>query len=173
MARIARGQNVLAKAQGSLAKTKDADELRTIQAVIFPLVNGMSTQETAKAIGRSLRWTTKARNEFIRNLGIVKKTPQIIRNRAHMTRSEEKDFLSAFFEKARNGGILVVSEIRKAMELRLGHKVALSSAYNLLHRNGWRKLIPYKRHMKTDKEAQEEWKKNFQPCSHKLRRNGE
>ncbi|MDR0250284.1 MAG: winged helix-turn-helix domain-containing protein [Burkholderiales bacterium] len=38
--------------------------------------------------------------------------------------------------------------------------MALSSVYNLLHRHGWRKLAPDKRHPKSDPQAQEEWKKN-------------
>jgi hypothetical protein len=42
--------------------------------------------------------------------------------------------------KARVGGIFVAGEIHRALEERLGRKAALASAYNPLHRNGWRKL---------------------------------
>jgi len=52
MARPARGQEVLEMAQGLLAKVADADELRVLQAVVFPLAYGMSTQEAARAIQR-------------------------------------------------------------------------------------------------------------------------
>ena len=76
MARPARGQGVLEMAQGLLAKATAVDELRTLQAVVFPLAYGMSTQEAARAIGRSPRWITSARNAFIRNAGIVKKLPR-------------------------------------------------------------------------------------------------
>jgi hypothetical protein len=41
----------------------------------------------------------------------------------------------------------------------LGHEVALASAYNLLHRHNWRKLVPDKCHSQSDPLAQEEWKK--------------
>ena len=51
MARPARGQDVLEVAQSLLAKASEADELRTLQAVVFPIAYGMSTQETARAIG--------------------------------------------------------------------------------------------------------------------------
>jgi hypothetical protein len=40
----------------------------------------------------------------------------------------------------------------------LGRKVALSSVYNLLHRNNWRKLSPDKKHPQSE-PAEEEWKK--------------
>jgi Winged helix-turn helix len=35
-------------------------------------------------------------------------------------------------------GVLVVGQIKAALEKRLGRKVALASAYNLLHRHNWR-----------------------------------
>ncbi len=50
---------------------------------------------------------------------------------------------------------MVVSEIKNALDQRLGRNVALASAYNLLHRHDWRKLAPDKRHPKSDANAQE------------------
>ena len=67
--------------------------------------------------------------------------------------------LAPFFEKAKEGGILVVGEIKRAMDVRLGRKVTLASAYNLLHRHGWRKLVPDKQHPQANVAAQEHWKK--------------
>lgn len=172
MARPPRGRNVLEVARKLLATATEADELRTLQAVVLPIDNGMSTQETAKIIGRSPRWTTNARNKFIRNAGIEKKKPNKVRNRAHMTRGEEEAFLAPFFEAARQGGILVVSVIHNALEQRLNRKVALATAYNLLHRHGWRKLAPDKRNVATDICAQEDWKKNSPLDSRKSKRSG-
>lgn len=172
MARLARGQDVLEMAQGLLTKATEADELRTLQAVVFPLAYGMSTQETAQAIGRSPRWITSARNAFIRNEGIVKKASMQVRNRAHMTKDEEEAFLAPFFENAQQGGILVVSVIHNALEQHLGRRVALATAYNLLHRHGWRKLAPDTRNVKTDRQAQEEWKKNSPHSLRTSQKNG-
>jgi transposase len=172
MARPARGEEVLEKARQMLSKATAIDELRILQAVVLPLANGMSTEETARTIGRSPRWVTSARNEFIRNAGIQRKVAPQPRNRAHLTKDEETAFLEPFFEKAQRGGILVVSEIHNALRQRLGRKVALATAYNLLHRHGWRKLAPDKRHVKADKQAQDDWKKNFQSASRKLKKNG-
>jgi len=172
MARPARGQEVLEQAQLMLAKATDIDELRTLQSVVLPLANGMSTLETAKAIGKSPRWVTSARNEFILNTGVLKKVSKKIRNRAHMTNDEEQAFLAPFFESARCSGVLVVGVIHNALEQHLGRKVALASAYNLLHRHGWRKLVPYKRHVQADIQAQEEWKKNSPPILRKSKKNG-
>ncbi|HZC03064.1 MAG TPA: winged helix-turn-helix domain-containing protein [Gammaproteobacteria bacterium] len=43
----------------------------------------------------------------------------------------------------------MVNTIKQALEQRLDRKVALSSVYTLLHRHGWRKLAPDKRHRQT------------------------
>jgi transposase len=72
----------------------------------------------------------------------------------------EAEILAPFLERARDGGILVVPQIKAELEAALGRRMALSSVYNLLHRHGWRKLAPDKRHPQSDPIAQEVWKKN-------------
>jgi Winged helix-turn helix len=67
--------------------------------------------------------------------------------------------LAPFLDRARSGGILVVGQVKSELEARLGRPMALSSVYNLLHRHGWRKLAPDKRHPQSDPAAQQEWKK--------------
>ncbi|OGB30392.1 MAG: hypothetical protein A3F78_08805 [Burkholderiales bacterium RIFCSPLOWO2_12_FULL_61_40] len=62
--------------------------------------------------------------------------------------------------QAREGGILVVGQIKPHLEEALGRPISLSSVYTLLHRHDWRKLAPDKRHPQSDPVAQEEWKKN-------------
>jgi len=89
-----------------------------------------------------------------------------------MSVEEEKAFLAPFLEKAATGGILVVGEIKRALDEHLGRETALSSTYNLLHRHGWRKLAPDKRHPKADVKAQEEWKKNSRTSSSRPKANG-
>ncbi|MDL2286900.1 winged helix-turn-helix domain-containing protein [Desulfococcaceae bacterium OttesenSCG-928-F15] len=172
MARPVSGQEILAQAQKQLLGATTLKELRILQAVVFPLVNEMTLSETAAAIGRSHSWVTKARNAYIRNGGFPKQEPRIKRNRAKLSSEEEAAFLAPFFEHARNGGILIVNEIHEALEKHLGHKVSLATAYNLLHRQGWRKLAPNKRNVAADIEAQEEWKKNCRKSSARLKKVG-
>ena len=82
-----------------------------------------------------------------------------------MSKEEEAAFLAPFFDKTIHGGVLIVVEIKSALDKRMGCKTALASTYNLLLRNNWRKLAPDKRHTKTDVDAQIEWKKNSSPSS--------
>jgi transposase len=172
MARLPRGGDLLEKAQGMLAGTEDANELRTLQAVVFPLAHGMSLQETGMAIGRCVRWTTDARNKFIKAKGEPEEPRPKMRSRAYLTEEEEAAFLEPFTEGARRGEMLVIGAIQRALEARLGHRVAKATAYNLLHRHGWRKLAPDKLHVSADPAAQEEWKKKRPKRSGRSRKSG-
>jgi len=162
MARPVSGREYLAKAMEMLTKAKSVEELRQAQSLILPLEYGFSLAQVAAVIGTSRGWACQLRTRFIRN---AEKPEQMVpkrggRRRENMNIEEEKAFLAPFLDKAVKGGILVVGEIHNALEQHLGRKVALASAYNLLHRHNWRKLAPYKRNVKADIQAQEEWKKN-------------
>lgn len=174
MARKARGQDILETAMVYLSKAKTAEALRQAQSVVFPLAYGMSLERTAEAIGVSAGWVSQLRNRFIKEGKSLEadKPPRGGRRRANMSIKEETEFLLPFFEKAKAGGILVVNDIKDAMDKRLGRQVALASAYNLLHRHGWRKLAPDKRHPKSDIERQESWKKNFPTSLRKPKNHG-
>lgn len=162
MGRKAGGQDILENAKAYLSKAKTVEALRQAQAVVFPLAYGMSLEQTAEAIGVSLSWACQLRNRFIKDGKVFEADKPLRggRRRENMAMEEEKEFLLPFFEKAKAGGILVVTDIKNAMDMRLGRQVALASAYNLLHRHGWRKLAPDKRHPQSDVEMQEAWKKN-------------
>ncbi len=162
MARKPKGQDVLKQAKAALGTAKTAQELRSAQALLLPLEFGLSLEETAQAMGVSKRWCCTLRNRFAR-VARGEEAPKGKRGgrkRQNMTPEEEVRFLAPFLDRAKEGGVLVVSSIHQELENRLGRKVALSSVYNLLHRHGWRKLAPDKSHTKSDAQAQEEWKKN-------------
>ncbi len=119
-----------------MSKAKTLEGLRKLQAVILPLEYGLTLEQTAQATGVSVGWISQLRNRFIQEDGRFddERPKRGGRYRQNMNREEEERFLAPFLEKASKGGILVVSEIKEALDRRLGRKVALSSAYNLLHR---------------------------------------
>lgn len=82
-------------------------------------------------------------------------------NHNNMTFQEEIDFLVPFHKKAIVGEILEVSEIIKAYSDKLNKKVSKSTVYDMLHRHGWRKVMPRKEHpKKASPEEIEAYKKN-------------
>ena len=162
MSRPVRGAENLERAREALAQAQTVEQLRQAQAVVLPLDYGLSLEQTAQAIGRSVGWTSRLRNRFLAGevAGDGKRQTRGGRRRQNMTPEQEREALAPFLERARTGGILVVGQVKAELEATLGRPMALSSVYNLLHRHGWRKLAPDKRHPQSDPQAQEEWKKN-------------
>lgn len=163
------GKKLIKAAKKQLETAKTVQELRQAQAVIFPLKFKFSMNKTGEALGISRGWVCQLRQAFIKSGGkqSENKKSRGGRRRENMSLKEETEFLLPFFEKAKSGGILVVGEIKQALDKKLDRKTALSSVYYLLHRHNWRKLAPDKRHIKTDVAAQENWKKNSQKSSTK------
>ncbi len=163
MSRPASGdEEVLMRAREAIASARTVEQLRQAQAVLLPLDYAMSLADTAQVIGVSPGWACQLRHRFMR--GQVAGAPDAPtpggRKRQNMNLEEEREFLAPFLEQAATGGVLVVGQIKAALDQRLGRAVALASAYNLLHRHGWRKLAPDKRHPQSDPLAQQAWKKN-------------
>ena len=82
------------------------------------------------------------------------------RRRAFMTIEEEEGFLAPWLQRAQEGIVLTVSPIHAALVEKLGRPVPLSTTYRLLARHGWRKVMPDTKHPKSNKEDQDDFKKN-------------
>ena len=160
MARTASGAEALEKAKQCLAEARTVGELRQAQAVILPLEFGFSMDQVAAVIGVSRGWACRLRTRFIQEGRPAQKKQRGGRRRQNISRQEEAEFLAPFFDQAAKGGILVVAQVKKALDERLGRQTALASVYNLLHRHGWRKLAPDKRRPQPDMTVQQEWKNN-------------
>ena len=156
------GDEVLRSARRAIASAQTVEQLRQAHAVVLPLDYGLSLTETAQIIGVSPGWVCLLRRRFMR--GQLAGAPDAPaaggRRRQNMSVAQEREFLAPFLEQAATGGVLVVGQIKAALDKRVGRKAALASAYNLLHRHGWRKLAPDKRHPQSDPLAQQAWKKN-------------
>ena len=67
-------------------------------------------------------------------------------NRRNMNPEREKEFLEQYRDKAERGQNIDVREIAEAYEQEVGHKIGNSQIYRVLHRQGWRKVMPRSRH---------------------------
>ena len=162
MARIARGEEFTEQALQAISNASTIEQLRQAQAVILPVLFAMSLEQTAQITGLSVSWVSKQRNRFIQGkpVGDASVPARGGRHRENFTLEEEAALLEPFLEQAKEGGVLVVGQIKPHIDAALGRSVSLSSVYALLHRHNWRKLAPDKRHPKSDPIAQEEWEKN-------------
>jgi transposase len=164
MARKAGGSEEIETAKKLLKTAKTADELRKAQSVLLPLMLGLSIDQTAKAIGRTKGATCTMRTRFSKIASGKMATPQSkrkLRNRAKTSLEREKQILDKVLHTAAHGGIVVIPQIKPAIEAELGKPLSLSSVYRMLGRHGWRKLAPDTQHPQGDPNRREEWKKNF------------
>lgn len=163
MARKPSGADQLETAKKLLKKAKTADELRAAQAIVLPLALGLSLEQTAVAIGRSVGVTCTMRTMFGRVLRGEKKVARCkreLRNRAKASLEKESQILDEVLSQAATGGVVIVPPLKPLVEAKLGKSIGLSTLYLMLSRHGWRKLAPDKSHPKSDPAAQDEWKKN-------------
>ena len=155
---------VLQLAIAAARKAKTADELRVAQAIILPGLLGLSDRVAGKLLGRSRGTVVRKRNEFRRLYSRKKPADRNWGGRryGYMSMDQERQFLLRFLDQASHGGVLIVSEIRRAFETLVGYKVAKTTIYRMLDRHGWRKIMPRPHHPKSDAKAQKGFKKTAQ-----------
>ena len=153
--------SVIEKAREKVRQSETARELRTGLTVILSARYKLTDEEIADALGVGVATISRLRKEMREEAQGKKreKKPRGGRRRETLSYEEEVAFLKPWEEKAKNGGVLVVSPIHAALEEKVGHPVALSTVYRMLARHGWRKVAPETHHPKRDAEKQEAFKK--------------
>ena len=69
-------------------------------------------------------------------------------NRRNMSVEDEAKLLDPFREKASQGQLIEISEIKETYEKAVGHTIGGSQIYYVLRRHGWRKVMPRSKHPK-------------------------
>ena len=73
-------------------------------------------------------------------------------NHRNMSFEEEAAILAPFKAKAEKGELVEISEIKAVYQQAVGHSIGTSQIYYVLHRHGWRKVMPRSRHPKKASE---------------------
>ena len=81
-------------------------------------------------------------------------------NHRNMSFEEEAAILAPFKARAEKGELVEISEIEA-----VGHSIGTSQIYYVLHRHGWRKVMPRSRHPKKASEEVIETSKKLKPPS--------
>jgi transposase len=143
-----------------LKKASSHAEYQRIQCILIRATLGSSAAQIAQLLGWSTatvhvihsRWAKEGDALFdLHGRGG--------RRHQHLSPTQEDRLLAPFAAKAQAGGLLHVSEIKQAMQKKVGSAVAPSTVYRMLDRHGWRKVIPRARHPKADIQAQDAFKK--------------
>jgi transposase len=124
--------------------------------------SGITPPAIAAAMGVSLSTVNRAHMAYDGGgIKALKPKPNGGRKRENMTLAEEKALLARFAKAAGAGEMLNIHDLKSAYEKAIGHATSDSTVYNLLHRHGWRKLMPRPHHPKRDLAAQSAFKKSI------------
>jgi len=140
--------------------TKNKMEFQRLQSVYLADTQPNMTAQSISQIVRLSAHRVKMIHSKYRKYGIESiKDRRGGRYHENLTFDEEIELLSRFEEESQSGKLVVVGKIKLAYEEKVGREVAESTIYRMLARYGFRKIVPYKRHPKANKEEQETFKK--------------
>ncbi len=86
-------------------------------------------------------------------------------NRRNMSVEGEAELLEPFRQRASQGQLIEISEIKAAYEKAVGHTIGGSQIYYVLRRHGWRKVMPRNKHPKKASDEVIETSKKLTPKS--------
>ena len=140
---------------------------KNIERRLYVLVmraEGKSLEEISEKTGYHISTASKLIARYMRD-GISAIAENHYKgNRRNMSFEEEAAILAPFIERAERGEMVDIKEIAAAYQKAVPHKVSDTQIYYVLHRHGWRKIMPRSRHpKKASKEAIEASKELKQP----------
>lgn len=171
MARPAKlGDDLEEVARQIVQEARTARELRTGMSVLIPKACGVSNAVAGQVLGVGVATVVRMQKRIRDQAEGTGQRRGGWGGRRHelLPVEEEAAFLDPWVSRAEAGGVLVVPPIHRALEKRLGCKVAASTVYRLLARHGWRKVEPDTCHPKRDVQAQETFKKTSRKHWQKL-----
>ena len=156
--------------QGQLVEIETArkkNRNKNIERRLYVLVmraEGKSLEEISEKTGYHISTASKLIARYMRD-GISAIAENHYKgNRRNMSFEEEAAILVPFIERAERGEMVDIKEIAAAYQKAVPHKISDTQIYYVLHRHGWRKIMPRSRHpKKASEEAIEASKKLKQP----------
>ncbi|MGX8705797.1 MAG: helix-turn-helix domain-containing protein [bacterium] len=147
------------KIEEMVRNTRDGSVRRRLQALMLRY-EGHSAVETADMLGMNKssiyvichRYEAQGLEEFMRN--------KYTSNRRLLTKAQEQELLAPLEARARAGEAVIMPDIEQAIREMSGRKVGRAYTYNMLRRNGWRKV---RRSPRTDVPGREKIKMCWVP----------
>ena len=134
-------------------RNKDKNVEKRLNALLLR-AEGKSRKEVAYITGYKYTHITQLTTKYMQK-GLKAITDNHYKgNCRNMTYEQEETLLEKFKKSSENGQIVETSEIKEAYDKAIGHKTGRSQIYYMLHRHGWRKVMPRSKHpKKADEEA--------------------
>ena len=150
-----------------IAAARKKNRNKNVERRLYVLVmraEGKSLEEISEKTGYHLSTASKLIARYMRD-GISAIAENHYKgNRRNMSFEEEAAILTPFIERAKRGEMVDIKEIAAAYQKAVPHKISDTQIYYVLHRHGWRKIMPRSRHAKkASEEAIEASKKLKEP----------
>ena len=121
---------------------------------------GMTQPQIAGLTGKSLSTVNRAHMAYDQGGRMALKHKRSGgRINENMSVAREKALLARFAKAAGLGEMLNIHDLKAAYEQEIARPACTATIYNLLHRHGWRKLMPRPHHPDRDEVAQIRFKK--------------
>lgn len=144
--------------------TRDKQQDRRLE-VLELRCEGMTQKEIAEKTGfHRSHVSNLIKKYFEEGLGAISEK-HYVGNRKNMSYEEEEKLLAPFKEEANKGELVEVSAIEAVYREAVGHSIGTAQIYYVLHRHGWRKVMPRSRHPKKASEEVIETSKKLTPKS--------
>ena len=156
-------QSQLQEIEAARKKNRNKNVERRLYVLVMR-AEGRSLEEISEKTGYHISTASKLIARYMRD-GISAIAENHYKgNRRNMSFEEEAAILAPFIERAERGEMVDIKEIAAAYQKAVPHKVSDTQIYYVLHRHGWRKIMPRSRHPKrASEEAIEASKKLKQP----------
>ena len=156
-------QSQLVEIEAAREKNRNKNIERRLYVLVMR-AEGKSLEEISEKTGYHISTASKLIARYMRD-GISAIAENHYKgNRRNMSFEEEAAILTPFIERAKRGEMVDIKEIAAAYQKAVPHKISDTQIYYVLHRHGWRKIMPRSRHpKKASEEAIEASKKLKQP----------
>ena len=156
-------QSQLLEIEAARKKNRNKNVERRLYVLVMR-AEGKSLEEISEKTGYHISTASKLIARYMRD-GISAIAENHYKgNRRNMSFEEEAAILAPFIERAERGEMVDIKEIAAAYQKAVPHKISDTQIYYVLHRHGWRKIMPRSRHpRKASEEAIDASKKLKQP----------
>ena len=122
----------------------------------------MNAEEVAEMVQYDVGYVKTVWTQYFKGgVNALLTKPRGGRRRENMSKEEEAALLAEHTESAKEGKLLKIAPLHQSLCKKLGKEVAVSSAYRLAHRHGWRKIEPRPRHPARNAKSAEYFKLFF------------
>ena len=144
-------QSQLLEIEAARKKNRNKNVERRLYVLVMR-AEGKSLEEISEKTGYHISTASKLIARYMRD-GISAIAENHYKgNRRNISFEEEAAILTPFIERAKRGDMVDIKEIAAAYQKAVPHKISDTQIYYVLHRHGWRKIMPRSRHPKKASE---------------------